>query len=108
MLIISESATDPLDPTIRATNVRDLRQLVPGIRQISLRNLHVVDAPPSPAGGQPRALEAMNVFNPDRDTRYVELVIPKVDFPRNLWLALCCQGEPASPRGEQRSCCGDF
>ncbi len=51
LLTIAESADDPLDASIRATNERQLWVLVPNNRQIANRNLHVENVPPAPAGG---------------------------------------------------------
>ena len=82
MLVISESVSDPLDPNIRSTNERRLWELVPNHRQISLRNLHVVNAPPMPmSGGIPRGFELMNVPNPSQSINLIELVFSSVDFP---------------------------
>lgn len=50
MFTVVESADDPLDPSIRSTNERELWVLVPNNRQIANRNLHVVDVSPSPGG----------------------------------------------------------
>jgi hypothetical protein len=86
MLIISESVTDPLQPSVRATNERRLWELVPNNRQISLRNLHVIDAPPAPAGGAPKGMESMNVPNHDRELRYVDLIVSRVDLPKDAVL----------------------
>jgi len=83
MLIIAESANDPLDPAIRATNQVAIAQLVPNNRQISLRNLHVIDATVPTGGGAPQGVEPMNVPNPSRELAYVELVISRVDVPHS-------------------------
>ena len=87
MLIISESISDPLDPNIRATNERRLWELVPKNRQISLRNLHVIDAPPTPSGGEPRGLETMNVPNLTT-ANFIELVFWSVDLPGSALLGV--------------------
>jgi len=76
IFVIAESASDPLSSTTRATNERDLGVLVPNNRQITLRNLHVVDAT-APAGGMPGQFEQMNVRNPDRERRFVDLLISR-------------------------------
>jgi len=86
MLIIAESVTDPLQTSVRATNERRLWELVPNNRQISLRNLHVIDAPPTPAGGPPRGMEGMRVPNPHRELRYVDFVVSRVDLPKDATL----------------------
>jgi len=83
MLIVTESVTDPIDPNVRATNERRLWELVPNNRQISLRNLHVIDTPPAPAGGMPKGMESMDVPNPSRELRYVDLLISRVDLPKD-------------------------
>lgn len=89
MLIITESASDPLDPSIRSTNERELWDLVPNHRQISLRNLHVVDASPAPmSGGIPRGFESMNVSNLSQSLGAVELVFSSIDFPANAVLGV--------------------
>lgn len=87
MLIISESVSDPLDPNIRATNERRLWELVPNNRQISLRNLHIVDAAPAPAGGAPSGMNGMNIPNPTQ-AGFVELVFSRVDLPPDASLGL--------------------
>jgi hypothetical protein len=86
-LIISETASDPLDPAIRSTNQLALSQLVPNNRQISLRNLHVIDAT-SPAGGASQGMEPMNVSNMSRELKYVELTISRVDFGKDAVVGL--------------------
>lgn len=84
MLIVTESASDPLDPGIRTINERQLWELVPNNRQIGLRNLHVIDTPPAPAGGSPGGgMETMNVPNHDRQFKDVELVFSRVDLPKS-------------------------
>jgi hypothetical protein len=87
ILIISETASDPLDPAIRSTNQLALSQLVPNNRQISLRNLHVIDAT-SPAGGASQGMEPMNVSNMSRELKYVELTISRVDFGKDAVVGL--------------------
>ncbi len=79
MLVISESNADPIHPNVRATNERRLSELVPNNRQISLRNLHVIDA----AAGTSNGMEAMDVSNPDRELSYVDLIVSRVDLPRD-------------------------
>ena len=88
MLIISESASDPLDPNVRSANERRLWELVPNNRQISLRNLHVVNAPPAPQGGAPSGFESMGVPNPGISNDLVELVFSRVDFPADAVLGV--------------------
>jgi hypothetical protein len=87
MLIIVESVTDPIDPSVRTTNERRISVLVPNNRQISLRNLHVIDDPPAPAGGAPRGLEMLEVSNPSGELRNVDLLISRVDLAREAVLA---------------------
>jgi hypothetical protein len=82
MLIVSESNSDPIQPTVRATNERRISELVPNNHQISLRNLHVIDAPPGPAGGS-NGMEGMNVSNPDRELRFVDLIVSRVDLSKD-------------------------
>lgn len=48
LLVIVESADDPINPEVRASNETRIYELVPKNRQISLRNLQVVDATPQP------------------------------------------------------------
>jgi len=61
MLTIIESADDPLDPSIRSTNERQLWVLVPNNRQIANRNLHVVNAPSAPSGGGGSGMNGMGM-----------------------------------------------
>jgi len=82
MLIVSESASDPIQPSVRAINERRISELVPNNRQISLRNLHVIDTPPAPSGGASNGIEGMDVSNPDRESRYVDLIVSRVDLPK--------------------------
>jgi hypothetical protein len=86
MLAIVESADDPLDPSIRSTNERRPWVLIPNTRQIGLRNLHVVTAssPHAPAEG----MEGMNVPNPSRRLKHVELVLSRGDLGRDALLAV--------------------
>ena len=79
VFVISESAADPIQPSVRATNERRLSELVPNNRQISLRNLHVIDAP----AGSTDHMEGMKVSNPDRELPYVDLLISNVDLPKD-------------------------
>jgi hypothetical protein len=51
MLVIVESADDPLETSIRASNERQLWVIVPNSRHVANRNLHIVDAGSSPNGG---------------------------------------------------------
>jgi opacity protein-like surface antigen len=87
MLIITESASDPLDPNIRSTNEVRTWELVPNNRQISLRNLHVIDTPPTPMGGTPRGIETMMVPNPSQ-SNFIELVFSSVDLPPSALLGV--------------------
>ena len=82
MLIVSESVTDPIQSSVRTTNELRPWVFVPNNRQISLRNLHVIDAPPAPAGGAPKGMESMSVPNPNRESRFVDLFVSRVDLPR--------------------------
>jgi hypothetical protein len=82
ILIIVESVSDPLDPNVRATNERRIDVLVPNNRQISLRNLHVVDTHPARAGSPPHELEIVNVSNPSRELRQIDLLVSRVDLAR--------------------------
>lgn len=61
-LAIVEADSDPLDPNIRANNLRKVQEIVPQNRHITQRNLHVYD---------PQALtwmivEPLVVFNPTK------------------------------------------
>jgi hypothetical protein len=104
ILIISESSNDPLNPSIRTTNERRLWELVPNNRQISLRNLHVVDSTAPSGGGEPRGIEGMNIPNPSRDIRYVELVLSRVDLPRKAVIGLIVPTSSGiTAKGAQRS-----
>jgi hypothetical protein len=83
MLIIVESTADPIQASVRATNERRIAELVPNNRQITLRNLHVIDAPPAPAGGASNAVEGMDASNSDRELRYIDLIVSRVDLPKD-------------------------
>jgi len=76
MLAIVESTDDPLPSAIRATNELHPWVFVPNYRHIALRNLHVVDPPPTP-GPQ---LIRFNVPNPSREARSIDLVISRADM----------------------------
>jgi photosystem II stability/assembly factor-like uncharacterized protein len=76
MLVIVESVDDPLPSSIRASNEVRLWVLVPDDRHIGLRNLHVVDPPPTPG---PRLIW-LNIPNPSREARSVDLVISRPDL----------------------------
>jgi hypothetical protein len=67
MMVITESADDPIDPGVRAANERRSWVLVPNNRQIAQRNLHVVDlsAPSGGGGGEPHTM-SMDVPNRTR------------------------------------------
>jgi hypothetical protein len=52
MLVVVDSADDPIKSSIRAANERAVWVLVPQNRQIAQRNLHVID-PPKPAAPPP-------------------------------------------------------
>jgi hypothetical protein len=88
MLVVVESADDPLDASIRATNETNVNTLVPNHRHVSLRNLHVIDAPPMPSGGVPRGLEPMRLHNLGDKPRRIELVVSRVGLPRDAVLRL--------------------
>ncbi len=75
MLAIVESVEQPLDPSIRATNERQLWVLVPNHRQIGLRNLHVVDS--AAPGGTSGGMGGMGVPNPTRSKEPIELLISR-------------------------------
>jgi hypothetical protein len=83
MLIVAESAADPIHASVRATNERRISELVPNNRQISLRNLHVIDAASTSGGGTSNAIEGMNASNPDRELKYVDLIVSRVDLPKD-------------------------
>ncbi|MGE5281829.1 MAG: WD40/YVTN/BNR-like repeat-containing protein [Chloroflexota bacterium] len=86
MLAIAESVDDPIDPVVRSANERRPWILVPNNHQIGLRNLHLVTAssPRSRAGG----LAGMNVPNPSRRLKHVELIISRGDLGRDARLAI--------------------
>ncbi len=86
MLAIVESLDDPVEPAVRTSNERRIGVLVPNHRQITLRNLHVVDVPPSP---MPRVrLFAIDVVNPDPERRGVEVVVSAAGLERQSGLGL--------------------
>ncbi|HET7108632.1 MAG TPA: hypothetical protein VFI38_17595 [Candidatus Acidoferrum sp.] len=92
-LAITESADDPLDPSVRGNNELRLWVLVPNNRQIGLRNLHVVDPPPLP-----RRLKyfftTLNVPNPVDSREFVDLQIATTGISVGAHLTLIL------PRGE--------
>jgi len=98
MLTIVESAQDPLDPSIRASNEVRPWIFVPGERHIGQRNLHVID-PTSPGGG-PMMMETMHVPNP-MEKPGIELLISAVDLrgPLQLFLPF---GASAEGKGVRR------
>jgi hypothetical protein len=56
VLVIVESADDPIDPGVRAANETRIFELVPKNRQIGLRNLQIIDA-----GERMDIVEGLNV-----------------------------------------------
>lgn len=89
MLVIVESLDDPIDASIRMTNETNVNTLVPNHRHVSLRNLHVIDASPAPAGGgAPRGMEPMQVGNPGDKARRIELLVSRAGLPRDAVLSL--------------------
>lgn len=85
MLVVIESADDPLPADVRANNIVDSWQLVPQNHQIAQRNLHIVDstAPGAPASGS----EGMNIPNYLRE-KAIELVFDRSLLPEKGELAV--------------------
>jgi hypothetical protein len=72
MLVIVESADDPIEPNIRGSNETRPWVFIPNSRHIGLRNLHIVGV----ASGQPHNhMLIVNVPNPHTDKHAVELHI---------------------------------
>ncbi len=86
MLAIVESADDPLDPSVRSTNERRPWVFIPNSRQIGLRNLHVVTASSPQAAAE--GMEGMNVPNPSRRLKHVELILSRGDLAKDARLAV--------------------
>jgi len=86
MLAIVESADDPLDPSLRSTNERRPWVFIPNSRQIGLRNLHVVTASSPHAAAE--GMEGMNVPNPSRRLKHVELILSRGDLAKDARLAV--------------------
>ena len=102
MLVIVESGDDPLDASIRATNEVNVNTLVPGHRHVTLRNLHVVDAPPAPAGGGTPRMETMHVRNPDERPSRVQLWVSRAALPKDASLQLSLPTSDANTKGARR------
>jgi uncharacterized cupin superfamily protein len=96
VLVIVESPDDPLNPAIRSTPLLDPNTLVPNNRQISLRNLHVVDVggprtgSPSgtPPGGEPNGTIVINVPNPKDGQGPLELIVSTAGMGEKSELSL--------------------
>jgi len=104
MIAIIESTDDPIQPSVRASNERRIWILVPENRQITVRNLHVIDGPKGgdAAGGS----EALSVLNPDRlDQRPIDLYFSKAGMPDKAIVAVLLpplRSVPLSLRGIAR------
>jgi len=70
LLVIVESADDPIDPVVRASNETRLYELVPKNRQISLRNLQVVDV-----NNPLELVEGLKVSNPTKEETALNLIV---------------------------------
>jgi hypothetical protein len=97
MLAMAESVDDPLDPSVRSTNEVRPWVFIPNNRQIGLRNLHLVtsSSPRRPVQG----LEGLNVPNPNRRAKYVELVVARGDLAEAATLALLLPKGMAKVKG---------
>jgi hypothetical protein len=93
MLTIIESADDPIDPNVRASNEVRPWILVPNNRQVGLRNLHIISAA-SPMQ-RIHVLVTLRIPNPLRERIPLDLVIsnPAVNRGTTIHLML--------PRTEQ-------
>lgn len=78
MLVIVESADQPLPSWVRSMNELRPWELVPRNRQISLRNLHIVDS--STPGGTAGGSTGMGVPNPTKDQTPMSLTISRADM----------------------------
>lgn len=76
MFVVVESADDPLDPNIRASNELRPWVLVPQYRHISNRNLHIVTAS-VPSGGMYGGMVPLNISNWGRQEGNVDVVISR-------------------------------
>jgi hypothetical protein len=86
LLVIVESADDPIASSVRTLNQRDLAVIVPNNRQIANRNLHVVDSGlPHMA---PAGMEGMQIPNNNRDFNSVQVSISQADLYRGSELSL--------------------
>jgi hypothetical protein len=96
VLAIVESSDDPLNPAIRSTPLLDPNTLVPENRQISLRNLHIVDVGGpqigSPAGaaggGAPDGVTLVRIPNPREGRGPLEVFISSAGLGVNAQLSL--------------------
>lgn len=103
MLTITESVDDPLDASIRANNEVRPWVLVPNDRHISNRNLHVVDASPSPSGGS-SGTSGMGFPATGRGDERVSLSISRAGMPPKAILGFMLpQGMKVDQRGIKRS-----
>ena len=91
LLAIVESADDPLDPNIRATNELRPWVLIPQNRQISLRNLHIVTVA-APHFQIPH-FETINIPNVSLEQKYLDIVISKSGLEKGSRLALLLPAE---------------
>lgn len=113
LFVVVESADDPLDPNIRATNELRPWVLVPQYRHITNRNLHVITAssPGTPFGG----MEPLTISNFGREEGNIDLVISRAGLgqtarlgillPRGLRVPTLCgvKREPYELRPEERA-----
>lgn len=90
MLVVTEAADDPIDPSVRASNELRPWVLVPNRRHISQRNLHVVD--PTTPGGAPMMMEEVAVLNPTKEGG-IDLIFSQIDLKERVRFLL--------PRGVQ-------
>lgn len=77
-LTIVESLDDPLPGAIRANNQRDLWNIVPQNRHMTVRNLHFVDPPMMASQGPSKLVEVIAIPNPTPDDG-IQIVISQ-DF----------------------------
>jgi len=93
MLIITESADDPLDPSIRSSNELRPWVLVPNNRQITLRNLHVISS--SSPMMRIRALQKIRIPNPLPERISIDLLISNPSSSRGTAVQLLLPESPA-------------
>lgn len=86
MLVITESADDPLDANVRSSNELRPWVLVPNNRQIALRNLHVISS--SSPMQRIRVLQKIRIPNPLPERISIDLLIANPNASRGTAVQL--------------------